>query len=528
MKFGKKFLSLVMALTMLLSLAVSANAANKTIYKPGTYTVTANLYIDGKDNKILTNTTAYLTNTAFPPTSPVKDNATLTIKENGSMEITIENLNSIVRLQKVAGGKGAEVIGTTKGTASGSDYLKSLKIRLDNDSGSYSFSDSVEKPSVVNNTYNMPLQLSVDFSKIPKQASVKTGAPSSVEEKSDMTEAMETIPAPAVVNPAETKSNAVSERTSPIEKVSEILTGIMETVRNKIVSYFTSLFNRDDSNAVTQGTKVEEAAVAQEPVTDNAPVEEDTSAPAVKEENVEAVKHEETPVITVAAKCSVGKAESVRPGTYTVSANIWFTKGTTGLPMNPHITNSTFPPNNPVRNNAVLVIDKNGNGKVTVPITISSDIMSVKSISGLPIVSSAKSGGHLTSITVDLGKITNTSNAIRRNCTAAIEMGDLAMSISGMSKNHTWPATFQVNFSGLPSSGGGTLSAEAQEMLAASAMDKGEKDSGSTAGKHTISGKGSKAVKQTESDSHTAAWIGGGAGVLALAAITAWIGTRKR
>ena len=44
-------------------------------------------------------------------------------------------------------------------------------------------------------------------------------------------------------------------------------------------------------------------------------------------------------------------------GTYTVSANLWFDKATTGLPLNPHLTNGGFPPSTPVSNNATMTVD---------------------------------------------------------------------------------------------------------------------------------------------------------------------------
>ena len=103
---------------------------------------------------------------------------------------------------------------------------------------------------------------------------------------------------------------------------------------------------------------------------------------------------------------------TLKAGTYTVSANIWFDKADTGLPLNPHITSSVFPPMNPVSNNATLTVDSSGRARVSVPITIQDKVMSVKSISGLNIVSSSSSGGKLTSITVDLGVIDAATSVI--------------------------------------------------------------------------------------------------------------------
>lgn len=140
----------------------------------------------------------------------------------------------------------------------------------------------------------------------------------------------------------------------------------------------------------------------------------------------------------------------LQAGTYTVACNIWFEKADTGLPMNPHITNSSFPPKDPVDANATLVVDADGRARVTVPICIQSKVMTIQSISGLNIVDYATDGsGNLTSITVDLGILEDPNSVITKSCTVQLQMGDLAMSISGFDRDHTWPATFQLNLSGV-------------------------------------------------------------------------------
>ena len=45
------------------------------------------------------------------------------------------------------------------------------------------------------------------------------------------------------------------------------------------------------------------------------------------------------------------------------------------------------------------------------------------------------------------------SGVITRSCSATIVMGSLASTISGITGSHTWPATFQVVFTGVPVSG---------------------------------------------------------------------------
>lgn len=133
-------------------------------------------------------------------------------------------------------------------------------------------------------------------------------------------------------------------------------------------------------------------------------------------------------------------------GTYTVSANIWFKKEDSGLPMNPHITSDIFPPKDPVADNAEMTVDKDGNATVKVPILIQDKIMSIQKIEGLDIVDSeTDENGNLKSITVNVGKIKYLEDVVTKTCDITLQMGDLAMTISGFDKDQQWPATFQLN-----------------------------------------------------------------------------------
>lgn len=170
-----------------------------------------------------------------------------------------------------------------------------------------------------------------------------------------------------------------------------------------------------DSEAVK-----EEAKADSETATDNSQTDSDT------EETVELIPAEE--------------------GIYTVSANIWFKKEDSGLPMNPHITSDIFPPKDPVVYNATLSIDSDLHATVEIPLLIKSRIMNIKEIEGLNIVDSTRNDdGYLTSITVDLGTIEYQNEVITQTCNISLDMGDLAMTISGFDKEQQWPATFQVN-----------------------------------------------------------------------------------
>ncbi len=146
---------------------------------------------------------------------------------------------------------------------------------------------------------------------------------------------------------------------------------------------------------------------------------------------------------------SESETESLIPaeeGTYTVSANIWFAKEDSGLPMNPHITSDIFPPKDPVVDNATLTVDSDLHATVEIPILIKNRIMNIKEIDGLDITDSTRNDeGYLTSITVDLGTIEYRNEVISQSCNISLDMGDLAMTISGFDKEQQWTAMFQVN-----------------------------------------------------------------------------------
>lgn len=189
-----------------------------------------------------------------------------------------------------------------------------------------------------------------------------------------------------------------------------------------------------------------------------------------------------------------GESGTLAAGTYTVSANIWVDKSTAGLPLQPHFTNPSFPPKDPVSDNATLKVESDGHAYVTVPIVIQDRIMHVKSIGGLNIVDSSSSGGGLTSITVDLGVLDASDKVIRKNCSASIELGSLARTIIGGEVNRNWSCFFQVNFSGVPNSGGGTIPAAA---LAAMNGETSAQSSGAVkAAKDDVSDAAAKAAEE--------------------------------
>lgn len=175
-------------------------------------------------------------------------------------------------------------------------------------------------------------------------------------------------------------------------------------------------------------------------------IETSADSDAVKAEANEAKASDAEPETEAASESETESLIPAEEGTYTVSANIWFAKEDSGLPMNPHITSDIFPPKDPVVDNATLTVDSELHATVEIPILIKNRIMNIKEIDGLDITDSTRNEeGYLTSITVDLGTIEYRNEVISQSCNISLDMGDLAMTISGFDKEQQWPATFQIN-----------------------------------------------------------------------------------
>lgn len=152
-------------------------------------------------------------------------------------------------------------------------------------------------------------------------------------------------------------------------------------------------------------------------------------------------------------------------GTYTVSANLWFDKATTGLPLNPHLTNGGFPPSTPVSNNATMTVDASGHAWVSAPVVIQDKVMTINNVWG----SGVSYDGS--TVTIDLGTPTADQTQFTGTCTSSVTIGWLAQTIAAGIFNgvwdHTWSTNWEVDLvaGSLPASGGGELPAEAQAIL---------------------------------------------------------------
>ena len=371
--------------------------------KAGTYKVTANLYIPGELNKQLPGTTAYMTNPKNPlgiggheglPTDPVKDNATLVVDAKGGKTVIVDVVNPVFTLQKITDGKKIKVLSAvwdketytgTAGKASRTGRITKLYLKLEDNSGVYQFGDCTEFPTLLEEDWNVPLQLGVDFT--------------SAKKTSDSTE-------------VKLPENGTSGDKNPSGDKKQ------DTDKNS---------NKGNSNG------------------------SGGNANADSNQN--------------------GK---LKAGTYTVAANIWIDKSAAGLPLSPHLTNSAFPPKDPVSNNATLTVDENSNARVSVPIVIPSKVMYVESISGLNIVDSSTGGNGLSSITVDLGTVTDPNAVITKSCTVSLQLGELAQSIAKKERDQVWAATFQVSLSGVPSAASGGGSADVNALMAGAASENAD------------------------------------------------------
>ena len=379
---------------------------------PGTYQITANLYVPGELNTVL-GKNAYLTNASTPltdgnaPLTPVSDNAKLVVRADGSRVLVIPVVNPVFTLQSVASGENAKVLGTERGgevvgSTQVSDRVTMLYMELGDDSGSYQLGDCVEFPTLLNQEWNVPLRISADFSSLKKLSSTSTV----------------TIPGQSGTDKPDNGNTGGNGNNQGGNN-----SGNNGSNNNGNQGNNGSNTNGGDNNQGNNGTG------------DNNGGQNGNQGTAGNGDYT-------------------GGSYRLTAGTYTVTANIWLSdRSATGLPLMTYLTSGDFPPMYPVTGNATLTVDESGHATLRVPITIQSKVMTVSGISGLSVVDTEYSGGYVSAVTIDLGTITDMSGVITRSCSATIVMGSLASTISGITGSHTWPATFQVVFTGVPVSG---------------------------------------------------------------------------
>lgn len=432
-----------------------------------TYTVMANLYVPGELNKQLPGVTAYMTNGNNPlgiggydsvaPTSPVYDNAKLTVKNDGTIILSVPILNPVFTLQSISGCSNVsileakrdnEVYATTDGRASRNGRITNLELQLGDKSGKYIFTDCVEFPTLLGIDWTVPLTLEVDLSGIPEPQ--HNTATSSNDNNANVSseESYEK-------HNAETSNNGEVNYDSLNAAIQTVESAVKETTVSKDGSdvetskKWVTQKVMDELKSSLKKAKTALSTSSQEEVN------KETSSLTAAYANFQ--KSEQSGKKGVSDSTSKN-AKLLKEGKYTVSANIWFDKENTGLPLNPHITNDTFPPMNPVPDNAELTVTADGSVTVVIPIVIQDKVMTVRKIDGLNLKDQkTNDSGAITEITVDLGKLEVSDTVVQMQCSADIWMGDLAMSISGLEKEHTWQATFELNLSDVMTADGEKL-----------------------------------------------------------------------
>ena len=473
----KRCMAVVSACLLIVGSAVPAFAAGET-----THTVTANLMLPGELNTRLPGVTAYMTNGNNPlgeggyeakaPTEPVSNNATVTQSSDGTLTLTLPLPNPVFTLQSIGGSSNATITDTvrdsatytsTDGKATREGRITQLTIKLNDRSGTYVFNNCVEFPTLLGVDWTVPLTLAVDLSDVPAptQQQTTTSQPAASSSQSKPAAQSNTATAAKTTTAAAVNYDKLKAIITTVEKAEQ---EIPVSADGKDVSPSKTWVTQADMDTLkTALTTAKAAATSKEQSAVDAQTDAlnkayQTFVSAQQSGKGEATEH-------------LGK--TLKPGKYTISANIWFNKADTGLPLNPHITNSTFPPMNPVENNAELTIADDGATQVVIPICIKDRVMTVRELHGLALLDTQKNDeGAITSITVDLGKLSGDSTVVTMqgdDMTADIWMGDLAMTISGLDKEHTWPFTFELNLSGVDTTDGDKMPTVELEMLDSSA-----------------------------------------------------------
>ena len=460
---------MVFACLLIVGSVVPAFAAGET-----THTVTANLMVPGELNTQLPGVTAYMTNGNNPlgeggyeskaPTEPVSNNAKVVQHSDGTLTLTLPIPNPVFTLQSIGGSSNATITDTvrdsatytsTDGKATREGRITQLTIKLNDRSGTYVFNNCVEFPTLLGVDWTVPLTLAVDLSGVPAPTKTQTSTSKPAASSSQSKPAASSNTAAAV------NYDKLKAIITTVEKAEQ---EIPVSADGKDVSPSKTWVTQADMDTLkTALTTAKAAATSKEQSAVDAQTDAlnkayQTFVAAQQSGKGEATDH-------------LGK--TLKPGKYTISANIWFNKADTGLPLNPHITNSTFPPMNPVENNAELTIADDGAAQVVIPICIKDRVMTVRELHGLDLLDTEKNDeGAITSITVDLGKLSGDSTVVTMqgdDMNADIWMGDLAMTISGLDKEHTWPFTFELNLSGVDTTDGDKMPTVELEMLDSSA-----------------------------------------------------------
>lgn len=575
-------------LSLLISFAVYLTAVPNFIMTASaeerTYTVTANLYCPGELNTQLPGVTAYLTNGNNPlglegydtvaPTTPVENNAQLKVNSNGDIVLDVEIKNPVFTLQSISGSGNAEILSAEKddktysaGANSIKGRIKKLEVKLLDHSGKYVFNNCTEYPTLLGNEWTVPLTLEVDFSGVDFDFPKPDNSSSNDNSKADNTTNKKDndnnscdINSKSNGNGGNKNNNASSSKnnSSADSKANNNASTDSSRYDNNTNNNISSNADKpkpsvnydslkaaistaekllDETKISADGKDIEKKTQwATQENADKLKAVLDSAKSALNSDDQSSVDDMTSQLTAACDDFSKSKKtgtktdnsekldKTLKSGKYTVSANIWFNKEETGLPLNPHITNSSFPPMDSVEKNAQLVIDDKGNAKVTIPVVIQNRVMTVHNIEGLKI-SDIKRGedGAISEITVDLGKLSGESTVVTKDCKCEIQMGDLAMTISGLDKDHTWAAVFELNLSGVATTDGGTMPTVEIEKTDQSAANKALALAGVSSqadeSSQTVTSEAEDISSNTESDESSSSDNDPVAGTVAAAAV---------
>lgn len=437
-------------------LKVNAAAAESAL-AAGTYTITANLSMPGEYNPVLINTTVYANNPDNPfgiiedstigadgntaPTTPLSMNATMVVGSDGTKTLILPILNPVFTTQALGTcseltdvwvERKATVDMTADNASAGHKYatrISKLGATLSDtqDAGvkTYTFKGSMLYAQPLNLEIapdgDVALELTVDY-----DSATKT---------SDSTE----------LSFAKTNDSGAS------------VEGSSANERNTNSGSNNSGSNGSNGSATSNNTSNTNNSNGGSTNTDLIAQYTQQAAAATTTANAG-----NSATVNRSANAS---ATHIAAGTYTVSANLWFDKSETGLPLNPHMTNGGFPPSTPVSDNATLTVDSSGHAVVKAPVLIQDKVMTINNVWGDGISYDGST------VTIDLGYPSSTDSTFTGTCSTSVTIGWLAQTIAAGIFNgvwdHTWVTNWQVNLgSDLPSSGNdGSLPEAAKAIL---------------------------------------------------------------
>lgn len=142
-------------------------------FAEGTYSITANVYVKGENNVVLSGVTAYLTNPSIPPVTPVEHTAIMHVDEDGYFTLELDLQNTVFSLQHVESGTDvfidSWVFGTNEELMPTSEYgaykgrIQKLIVTVDNLNGEYAFKNAKQYPTILKETKLMDIHLGVDY-----------------------------------------------------------------------------------------------------------------------------------------------------------------------------------------------------------------------------------------------------------------------------------------------------------------------------------------------------------------------------